>query len=186
LLDQHKGQPFSYPDVGATRTTPPAGWLINHMCERIGKGRALHERAVAALFSWQLLQIDGLEVFPSSTTLQPNTNVAIRSRHFGIWSVDFCRVIYVLQDEPQKDGAVLRTGFAYGTLPGHAVRGEEIFSIAWHPATEEVWYDIYSFSLPATPLVRLVGPIAHATQRRFARASLEKAARIANVQRMTR
>jgi uncharacterized protein (UPF0548 family) len=119
LLDQHKGQPFSYPDVGATRTTPPAGWLINHMCERIGKGRALHERAVAALFSWQLLQIDGLEVFPSSTTLQPNTNVAIRSRHFGIWSVDFCRVIYVLQDEPQKDGAVLRTGFAYGTLPGH-------------------------------------------------------------------
>jgi uncharacterized protein (UPF0548 family) len=87
-------------------------------------------------------------------------------------------VIYVLRDEFERDGRLLRTGFAYGTLPGHAVRGEEIFSIEWHPATQEVWYDIYSFSLPATPLIKLLSPIARATQRRFARASLE-AARLA-------
>jgi uncharacterized protein (UPF0548 family) len=179
LLAARESIPFSYSDVGATRTTPPPGWHINHMRQLIGIGKAAHERAVAALFSWQLLAIDGLEVFPSATTLQPHTNVAILSRHFGVWSVDFCRVIYVLQDEPENDGALLRTGFGYGTLPGHAVRGEEIFSIDWHPATQEVWYDIYSFSLPATPLVRLIGRIARATQRRFARASLQKVGAIA-------
>ena len=178
LLTARESIPFSYVDVGATRTSPPSGWRINHMRQLIGIGKAAYERAVAALFSWQLLAVDGLQVFPSATILQPHTNVALCSRHFGIWSVDFCRVIYVLQHESENDGALLRTGFGYGTLPGHAVRGEEIFSIEWHPATQEVCYDIYSFSRPATPLVCLLGPVAGATQRRFARASLHKAAAI--------
>jgi uncharacterized protein (UPF0548 family) len=176
LLAARESVSFSYSDVGATRTSPPSGWRINHMRQLIGTGKVAHDRAIAALFSWRLLAIDGLEVFPSATKLQPHTNVAIRSRHFGIWSVDFCRVIYVLQDEPENDGALLRTGFGYGTLSGHAVRGEEIFSIEWHPATQQVWYDIHSFSLPATPLVRLIGPIARATQKRFVQKSLSKAA----------
>lgn len=59
------------------------------------------------------------------------------------------------------------------------MKGEEIFSVEFHPATEEVWYDIFSFSLPANSLVRLAGPIARATQRRFAKASLQKAAALA-------
>lgn len=145
----------------------------------VGKRRTAHERAVAALFSWQLLAIHGLQVFPSTEQPQTGTDVAILSRHFGIWSVDFCRVIYILRDEPEKGGQIVRTGFGYGTLPGHAVRGEEIFSIEWRPATEEVWYDVYSFSRPANLLIHLLSPIARATQRRFARASLEKAARLA-------
>jgi uncharacterized protein (UPF0548 family) len=179
LLAARESVPFSYCDVGATRTSPPSGWRINHMRQLIGIGKVARDRAIVALFSWRLLAIDGLEVFPSATRLQPHTNVAIRSRHFGIWSVDFCRVIYVLQDERENDGALLRTGFGYGTLPGHAIRGEEMFSIEWHPATQEVWYDIHSFSLPATPLVRLIGPIARATQKRFVKKSLARAAGLA-------
>jgi uncharacterized protein (UPF0548 family) len=169
---------YSDPHVGATRSKPPAGWRINHLRLQVGTGRRKFDAVVNALFSWKLLAIDGLQVFPSTSTLDVSTDVAIVSRHFGIWSVDFCRVIYVLRDEPEQDGKVLRTGFGYGTLPGHVMRGEEIFSLEWHPATQEVWYDIFSFSLPATPLVRLIAPVARATQRRFARASLEKAARL--------
>src|SRR6266478_469196 len=82
------------------------------------------------------------------------------SRHFGVWSLDFCRVVYVLNAEPEKNGSIERTGFAYGTLPGHAVRGEEIFSVEWHPVTQEVWYEIFSFSQPANSLIRLAGPLA--------------------------
>jgi uncharacterized protein (UPF0548 family) len=179
LLAERAALAYSYTHVGATRGTPPAGWRINHMRLQVGTGQAKFDAVVNALFSWKLLAIDGLEVFPSTPILQPRTDVAILSRHFGIWSLDFCRVIYVLRDEPERDGKVLRTGFGYGTLPGHAVRGEEIFSVEWHPATQEVWYDIYSFSLPATPLVRLIAPIARATQLRFARASLAKAVHLA-------
>ena len=179
LLAERSAMTYSYPQVGATRSAPPAGWRINHLRLKAGSGRAKFDALAEALFSWKLLAIDGLVVFPSAPALQPGTDVAILSRHFGIWSVDFCRVIYVLKNQQEETGAVLRTGFAYGTLPGHAVSGEELFSLEWHRATEEVWYDVYSFSLPATPLVRLVAPLARATQRRFARESLEKAARLA-------
>jgi len=167
---------FSYPDVGATRTSPPTGWRINHMRKLVGKGRARLDALADALFSWKLLAVDGLRPFPDADRAEPGTHVAILSRHFGMWSLDFCRVIYVSNDEPEEDGKVRRTGFGYGTLPGHAVRGEEIFSLEWHPASEEVWYEIRSFSLPASLLVRLAGPIGWAAQRSFARASVEKAA----------
>jgi uncharacterized protein (UPF0548 family) len=179
LRDARKELSFSYADVGATRMTPPSGWRINHMRSRLGRGRVVHDKAVNALFSWELLTVGSLEVFATAPGVVPQADVAILSRHFGIWSVDFCRVIYVLNEEPENGGAMLRTGFGYGTLPGHAVRGEEIFSIERHLATQEVWYDIYSFSLPANPLLRLLSPFALAAQRRFARASLQKAVRLA-------
>jgi len=179
LRDARNASPFSYPDVGATRNQPPAGWRINHMRKLIGTGRALHHKIVQALFSWELLTVGNLELFSTTPQVTPQAAVAIRSRHFGIWSVDFCRVIYVISEEPEQNGEILRTGFAYGTLPGHAVKGEEIFSVEFHPATEEVWYDIFSFSLPANSLIRFASPIARATQRRFAKASLQKAATLA-------
>ena len=43
-----------------------------------------------------------------------------------------CRVVYVV-DEPD------RRGFAYGTLPGHAESGEELFLVRYDPATEDVF-----------------------------------------------
>lgn len=175
-LGKRQSAVFSYPDVGATRTAPPDGWRINHMRAKLGTGRSRFDAAVDALFSWKLLAVDGLDVFPSGATLEPGTNVAMLSRHWTVWSLDFCRVVYVLREQPERQGAILRTGFAYGTLPGHAVRGEEVFSMEWHRATEEVCYDICSFSLPANPFVKLLSPIARATQRRFARQSLLKAA----------
>jgi phosphatidylserine/phosphatidylglycerophosphate/cardiolipin synthase-like enzyme len=49
--------------------------------------------------------------------------------------VNLCRVVYVI-DEP--DGPIARFGFAYGTLPGHAVAGEELFLATWDRATDEV------------------------------------------------
>ncbi|SRR5579862_136055 len=178
LREARKALPFSYSEVGATRAAPPAGWRVNHMRTLLGTGRAVHDKMVSALFSWELLTVGTLELFSTTPQVAPQDDVALLTWHFGIWSVDFCRVIYILNEEPVQNGKILRTGFAYGTLPGHAVKGEEIFSVEWHPATEEVWYDIFSFSLPANLLIRLAGPLARATQRRFAQASLNKAAHL--------
>jgi uncharacterized protein (UPF0548 family) len=178
LLMERQAMSFSYPDVGATRRMPPPGWPTNHMRAPLGTGRRIFVKSVEALFSWRLLALDGLEVFPSSAPAEAERVVGILSRHLGIWSVDFCRVIYVLQGA-REDNDLLRTGFAYGTLPGHALRGEELFSLEWHSRTEQVWYDIFSFSLPANPLVRLASPVARAAQKRFARASLDQAIRLA-------
>jgi uncharacterized protein (UPF0548 family) len=168
-LTKREPMTFSYPQVGATRSKPPAGFRINHVRGLIGKGAAVQARAANALLSWQLLGVAGLEVFPENPAMQPQTNVALLSQHLGIWSLDFCRVIYVVEEQSENGGAIQRTGFGYGTLPGHAVCGEEIFSVEWHTATKEVWYDIFSFSRPANWLVQMAAPIARATQRRFAR-----------------
>jgi uncharacterized protein (UPF0548 family) len=178
-LAVREAMPFSYSEVGATRSTAPEGYRINHMRALLGKGEDVQARAVNALLSWRLLTVAGLEIFPSQPPIEPQTNVALLSRHFarlgGLWSLDFCRVIYILEAQPENGGAIRRTGFAYGTLPGHAVRGEEIFSIEWHVATNEVWYDIFSFSLPANVLIRFAGPFLRAAQKQFASASLHEA-----------
>jgi uncharacterized protein (UPF0548 family) len=169
---------FSYSEVGRTRSTPPAGYRINRMRTLLGTGAEVHTRAVSALLCWRLLAVGGLELFPKDLPAQPQTNVALLSRHFGLWSLDFCRVIYVLEAQSESNGAIERTGFAYGTLPGHAVCGEEIFSIERNIVTNEVWYDIFSFSRPANLLIRLAGPLARSAQRQFASASLKEALRL--------
>lgn len=67
-----------------------------------------------------------------------------------------CRVVYVL-DEPQ------RRGFAYGTLPGHAERGEEAFLVDRHD-DGSVWITIRAFSRPANAFWWLVDPVLRIAQ----------------------
>jgi hypothetical protein len=100
-LTKREPMTFSYPQVGATRSKPPAGFRINHVRGLIGKGAAAQARAANALLSWQLLGVAGLEVFPKNPEMQPQTNVALLSQHLGIWSLDFCRVIYVLEEQSE-------------------------------------------------------------------------------------
>ncbi len=67
------------------------------------------------------------------------------------------RVAYLL-DEPS------RTGFAYGTLPGHPERGEEAFLVI--RADGRLRFEVVAFSKPRDPLTRLGAPVARALQRR--------------------
>jgi uncharacterized protein (UPF0548 family) len=57
-----------------------------------------------------------------------------------------------------------RRGFAYGTLPGHPVTGEESFTLTLEP-DGAVWLTIEARSRPGHVLVRLGGPLARAVQR---------------------
>ena len=70
-----------------------------------------------------------------------------------------------------EEGPIVRFGFAYGTLPDHAEKGEERFSVEWHHEDNSVWYDILAFSRPNHPLARLGLPLTRRLQRRFARDS---------------
>ncbi len=104
---------------------------------------------------------------PPNTPVAVGRTVAVQARTFGFWSLNACRIVYVIdEDEPVK-----RFGFAYGTLPDHVERGEERFLIAWHP-DDSVWYDIFAFSRPRHAMVRMGFPVAPRLQRRFARDSL--------------
>jgi uncharacterized protein (UPF0548 family) len=67
-----------------------------------------------------------------------------------------CRVVYVV-DDPR------RSGFAYGTLPGHPESGEEAF-IVEHHGDDMVSFTITAFSRPAARIARVAGPAGRLIQ----------------------
>jgi uncharacterized protein (UPF0548 family) len=49
FVARQRNLPFTYPEVGATNTTPPAGYNVDHNRIRLGEGEATYQRAVEAL-----------------------------------------------------------------------------------------------------------------------------------------
>jgi uncharacterized protein (UPF0548 family) len=160
--------PFSYSNVGATATQPPAGYRIDHNRIQLGVGGTTYQRAVAALKSWKQFDIGWVRIVPAETVLAKGAIVAVEARAFGLWSLNAARVVYVVDD--QRD-AKPRFGFAYGTLPDHVEEGEERFTVEWH-TDDSVWYDIYAFSRPQHRLAKVGSPLVLMLQKRFARDSM--------------
>lgn len=160
--------PFSYTEVGATRGELPSGYTIDHNRVQLGEGEEVFARAVAALEDWKQFDLGWIKIVPSGTPLEVGAVVAILTRHFGFWSLNACRVVYLIDES----GPVRKFGFAYGTLSNHVEQGEERFTIEWHRQDDSVWYDILAFSQPNHPLVKLSLPLARMLQKRFARDSL--------------
>jgi len=167
LLAQ-KSQDFSYPEVGATRGTPPAGYTVDHNRIQLGLGELVFERAVSALRSWKQFELGWVRVMPEHPPLEVGAIVAVQARTLGLWSLNATRIVYVIDNH----GPIRTFGFAYGTLPDHAECGEERFTIEWRAEDESVSYDILAFSRPQKLLAKMGSVRARKFQRRFARDSL--------------
>jgi uncharacterized protein (UPF0548 family) len=173
ISSQH-GSPFSYAEVGATRTQPPSGYIVDHNRKGLGQGIDRFEKAVAAIKNWKQFDLGWVSAVPNNTSIEVGSVVAIMAKHFGFWSLNACRIVYLINDEHP----IKRFGFAYGTLSGHAETGEERFTIEWHPDSGEVWYDILAFSRPQNLFVKLGFPLARMLQKRFARDSMAGMSRL--------
>jgi uncharacterized protein (UPF0548 family) len=103
----------------------------------------------------------------SSAPIQVGTDVAVSAHHFGFYSLNACRIVYVVDD----DDPMKRFGFAYGTLVEHAESGEERFTVEWNRDDDRVWYDILAFSRPRQMLARLGYPLSRSLQKKFANGS---------------
>ncbi|HEY0510483.1 MAG TPA: DUF1990 domain-containing protein [Thermoanaerobaculia bacterium] len=178
FLAAQRNRTFSYRETGASLRAAPAGYTVDHNRVQIGEGRAAFARAVEALRSWKQLDLGWVTAHPPSAPLEPGVTVAVRARHFGFWSLNACRVVYTLEEE----GAMVRFGFAYGTLPDHAELGEERFTVEWHHEDGAVWYDLFAFSRPNHALASFGRPFSRRLQRRFARDSMRAMARAAAAQ----
>src|SRR5687768_15495821 len=164
IIASQSNLPFTYSEVGATNTTPPRAYTVDHNRIQLGAGEATYKRAVAALKQWKHFELGWVTIVPRGVVVEVGATVAVKARAFGTWSLNASRVVYVI-DEPR------RFGFAYGTLPDHVECGEERFLIEWL-SDDSVWYDILAFSRPQHPLVKLSSPLARLLQKRFARESL--------------
>jgi uncharacterized protein (UPF0548 family) len=168
FISSQRNLDFTYPEVGATNATPPAGFTVDHNRIQLGHGEATYARAVEALKKWRQFELGWVTIVPRGVAVEVGATVAVKARAYGTWSLSASRVVYVI-DESR------RFGFAYGTLPDHVECGEERFLIEWLE-DDSVWYDIFAFSKPRHPLVRLSSPLARLLQKRFARESLRKLA----------
>jgi uncharacterized protein (UPF0548 family) len=160
--------PFSYPDVGASRGDLPAGYATLQGRVELGEGSTTFARALQAMCRWRMFDAPDIWLCWPDAPIQPETAVAIVIRHFGFWSLNCCKIVYVVDE----DGPIRRFGFAYGTLPEHAEQGEERFMVEWHRISDLVSYDILSFSRPGNLAARVAYPVARGLQRRFLRHSL--------------
>lgn len=176
FLEAQAKLPFTYSAVGATATTPPAGYVVDHTRIKLGEGEPVFQLAIAALRRWEQFRLGWVEAWSPDTPIQVGEVVAVMGRAIGLWWLNACRIVFVVDES----GPITKFGFAYGTLPGHVESGEERFLIEWDRSDNSVWYDILAFSKPNRFLTRLGYPMVRRTQKQFGRdsaASMLKAVR---------
>lgn len=162
-------KPFSYQPVGLTAHVPPATYDVDHYREELGHGRDTFQRACQAILGWQMVPKGWVSVYPADDPIQPGATVAVLIRAYGLWTLNACRVAYLVEEDSEGE---CRCGFAYGTLAAHVEMGEERFLAVWNRSDDVVRYDLLAVSRPNHWAARLTYPLARRLQRRFARESI--------------
>jgi uncharacterized protein (UPF0548 family) len=135
---------FSYPAVGATQDkNAPDRFVIDHNRVRLGSGRAVFEQAKAALRWWEMFNLGWIQLCWPETPVEVGNIVGVLARLGGIWSLNLCRVVYIIDEVDNT-------------------------TVEWHQADDSVWYDIFAFSRPKQLLAQIGYPVARRLQKRFA------------------
>lgn len=131
----------------------------------IGRGDEVWARATREVLRWGVKTASGF-VVDSPGPVRTGEHVTVTARVLAVTVVEPVEVVTVVQ---QPD----RVGFAYRTLPGHPIRGEEAFIV--HRDGEDVRLTVRSLTRPAPqqpwrllyPLLRVAQLIA---RRRYLKA----------------
>lgn len=161
FLQRSAALPLSYAPVGLAQSAAD-GFAHDELCIDLGRGDIVYGRAIAALAAWRQFPASWTEVFPRGAPLTPGTTVAVLIRHLGFWSLNGARVVYGIG---ARDAQTF--GFAFGTLPTHAERGEELFEVRLDPVSGVVTYHLRAASRPRSWLARAGYPIVRYLQARF-------------------
>jgi uncharacterized protein (UPF0548 family) len=164
FLSEQRNRPLSYKEVQATSAQLPAGYDVDHNRVCLGQGQEVFKRACQSLRHWQMFKLGWIELLRHDTPIEVDATVAVLIHHWGFYSLNASRIVYVVNEER-------RFGFAYGTLEDHAEQGEEKFLIEWQ-SDGFVWYDILAFSRPRQWQARVGKPLVRILQKRFARDSM--------------
>ena len=152
---------LSYREVGATGTYPlPTGYRHLGRDVVVGHGAEAFTRAADELMTWGAQRGAGLSVAASSERAATGTDVIVGFGPRWLGMHGPCRVVHTV-DQPD------RVGFAYGTLTGHPVSGEESFNVLLDDESR-VRFVLIAFSRPATLRAKLAGPFAAVAQRSIA------------------
>jgi len=168
-IDSQAPLDFTYSFVGATKSgSVPSNHNVDHNRIQLGSGLATFEAAKEALSLWKHFQIPWVELHPPSSHVAANVTVGILARAMGVYSLNACRVVYVIEEEDPFH----RFAFGYGTLPEHPESGEERFQVE-HRSDDTVWFDILAYSRPYQLLAHLAYPYVRHKQKQFASGSMQ-------------
>jgi uncharacterized protein (UPF0548 family) len=152
----------TYREVGGTRRLPlPAGYHHLRVRTTVGRGREAYAAAGRAVTRWRMHRALGVTVEAQGPAAEPGVPVVVG---LGVGRLRLrapCAVVWTVVDER-------RTGFAYGTLPGHPVSGEEAFVVGLEPDGSVV-LTVTSFGRPVAWCARLAGPLVPVLMRAYAR-----------------
>jgi uncharacterized protein (UPF0548 family) len=145
FISAQQNQKFSYPEVGGSREGAPNGYTVDRNRIQLGRGARAFERAKNAVRQWKMFDMPWISLCWRQTPIETGATVAVLVSHLGFWSMNPCRIVYVVDEQ----APLRRFGFAYGTLPAHSEIGEERFTVEMNPDNQTVWYDILAFSRQA-------------------------------------
>lgn len=157
----------TYAEVGATLAAElPPGYRHIDRRRVVGAGEACFARVTDEVLTWGLHRRAGLKPVASAPRAAPGVDVTVRAGLGPLRVAAGCRVVAVVED-------ATRQGFAYGTLPGHPERGEELFCAELrHDGA--VLVHVRAFSRHATWWSRAAGPAVrlgqHVITERYLRA----------------
>jgi len=174
-LTRQTDEPFSYDTVGCTRDKPQRrrGWNIDRHRVLLGHGEQVFRTARLAIENWQMFprQVATL-CWPAPPREGLNVAVLYWAAPVRLWLLLAARVVSAISETIEHDGHLVeRFGFAYGTLPDHAERGEERFLVEWDHGDDSVSYELLAISQPRHWLARLGYPYTRHEQARFRRLS---------------
>lgn len=172
FLKVQSNLPFSYSEIGRSKTDFVAGFDNDYNKIFLGTGNAVWENAKKALQTWQQFPENWTKIHPNTALLKKGETVAVLFHLFGIWWLNSAKIVYTLADEN-------RFGFAYGTLPGHVECGEECFWIT-KENDGRIYYHIRAFSRPRFWMAKIGYPLARWHQRKFVRQSMQRMYQLAN------
>jgi uncharacterized protein (UPF0548 family) len=132
---------MTHPSLDAWPPTDRA-FRRSEITEFLGSGQAVWERVSRDVLHWKVKTASGFRV-EGAPAVAAGQHVTITARVLGIRIVEPVEVVSVIETDD-------RVGFAYRTLPGHPVRGEEAFVV--HRGGSDVRLTIRSLTRPSSQL----------------------------------
>ena len=171
LLAAAREAPVSSPNLltlaGGPIGTPLWGFAHDLLRSEIGRGEPAFAAAREAFQRWEQFDLGWVRIANPHPKISPEELVAVEAHTAGLWSINFSRVVEVV-DSPT------RFGFMYATTSSHVEEGQERFLLEFDPESESVFYLIEAISRPRHILARIGYPISRVMQRRFRRDSIAR------------
>ena len=165
MVDQARSTPLSYRAGLLHRVANERNWFVDRHREVVGHGTDDFDAACESLRQWAKFRQPWTRPALPLAAIRVGETVGYSARVLGAWWSYCCRIVDVI-DLPGPDGD-RQFGLDYGTIRGHAERGEERFLVTLDRETGDVSFELFAMSRPGRWFTWCGLPIARLAQAKF-------------------